>query len=116
MSTLSIPALRHAIENRDGDSLTGFYAEDAEMRIIDQVNPPSSPRRIRGRGEIGAYYADVCGRAMTHSVDFGIATDDRVAFTQSCAYPDGKRVFCSATLELERGKIARQVSVQAWDP
>ena len=29
--------------------------------------------------------------------------------------PDGKGVYCSATIELAGGKIARQVMVQAWD-
>ena len=53
---------------------------------------------------------------MTHRVDFGIAEGDRLAFTQSCNYPDGNRVFCSATLELANGKIVRQTAIQAWDP
>ena len=52
---------------------------------------------------------------MTHRVNSGITEGDRVAFTQTCTYPDGKKVFCSATLELTGGKIARQVSIQAWD-
>ena len=116
MHTLSIPALRQAIETRDGATLTGFYAEDATLRIIDQHNPPGAAREIRGREAIAAYYEDICGRTMTHRVEFGVADGDRIAFTQACTYPDGKRVFCSSTLELRGGLIARQVSVQAWDP
>lgn len=116
MEMLSIPALRRAIESRDGDTLAGFYVDDAVLRIIDQYNPPGCPNEIRGRDAIATYYADVCGRTMTHRVDFGIAEGDRLAFTQTCTYPDGKRVFCSASLELVGGKIARQTSIQAWDP
>jgi hypothetical protein len=52
---------------------------------------------------------------MTHTVEGGIADGDRLAFTQSCAYPDGMKVFCSAMLELKGGKIVRQTVVQAWD-
>jgi ketosteroid isomerase-like protein len=115
METLTIPALRRAIESRDGQTLAGFYADDAELRIIDQMNPPGSPREIKGRAAIAEYYDDVCGRTMTHRVAFGIADGDRAAFTQLCTYPDGNRVFCSSTLELADGKIARQTSVQAWD-
>ena len=85
------------------------------LRIIDQNNPPSHPLEIKGRDAISAYYDDVCGRTMTHRVDTGIAEGDRLAFTQICTYPDGKRVFCAATLELRNGKIVRQVAVQAWD-
>ena len=109
------PALRQAIESRDGKTLAGFYADDALVRIIDQDHPPSRPREIRGRDAIAAYFDDVCGRTMTHRVEAGITDGDRLAFTQACTYPDGKRVFCSATLELAGGKIARQTAVQAWD-
>ncbi|HET6306156.1 MAG TPA: nuclear transport factor 2 family protein [Rhodopila sp.] len=115
METLSVESLRRAIEGRDGRTLASFYAPDAVLRIIDAANPPSRPREIRGRDAIAAYYDDVCGRTMTHQVAFGVAEGDRLAFTQNCTYPDGKRVFCSAALDLEGGRIARQVAVQAWD-
>jgi hypothetical protein len=115
METLSIPALKRAVEGRDGQTLAGFYAKDAVLRIIDAINPPSQPREIKGHDAIAAYYDDVCGRAMTHRVEFGVMAGDRLAFTQDCTYPDGKRVFCSATLDIDGGKIARQVAVQAWD-
>jgi hypothetical protein len=116
MQTTTVPALRRAIEGRDGKTLAGFYADDAVLRIIDQDNPPSRPFEIRGQEAIAAYFDDVCGRAMTHRMETGIEQGDRIAFTQACTYPDGNRVFCSATLELADGKIARQISIQAWDP
>lgn len=116
MSMITVPALRQAIEGRDGKTLAGFYADDAVLQIIDQENPPSKPLEIKGHDAIAAYFDDVCGRAMTHRVENGIAEGDRIAFTQACTYPDGNRVFCSAMLELAGGKITRQVSIQAWDP
>lgn len=115
MNMITIPALRRAIETRDGATLSGFYAEDAELRIIDQAHPPGDPQRIIGGQAIAAYYNDICGRMMTHSVDAGIAEGDRLAFLQTCTYPDGKRVCCSAMIELRHGKILRQTLVQAWD-
>ncbi len=115
MEKLSIPALRHAIENRDGATLARFYADDAVLRIVDQLHPPSGPMEIKGSKAIAKYFDDVCGRAMTHSVDFGITEGERLAFLENCTYPDGKRVCCSATLELKNGKIVREVAVQAWD-
>lgn len=105
-----------AVEGRDGKTLASFYAQDAVLQIIDQENPPSRPREIKGHDAIATHLDDACGRAMTHRVEFGIATADRLAFTQACAYPDGKQVFCSATLEIAAGKIARQTAVQARDP
>jgi len=116
MDAPNITALRRAIEGRDAATLASFYAPDAVLRIIDQNHPPSGPMEVRGKDAITAYYDDVCGRAMIHQVEFGVAEGDRLAFTQGCAYPDGKRVFCSATVELVDGKIMRQTAVQAWDP
>jgi len=115
METLTLSSLRRAIEGREGATLSGFYADDAVLQIVDQDHPPSQPLEIKGHDAIAGYFADVCGRAITHEVAFGIANEDRLAFTQACTYPDGKRVLCSATLQLRQGKIARQVSVQAWD-
>jgi hypothetical protein len=116
METLTVPSLRRAIETRDGQTLAGFYADDATLRIIDQQNPPSRPHEIKGRSAIAEYYDDVCGRTMTHRVDTGLLDGDRLAFTQTCTYPDGKRVFCAANLDLVGGKIVQQISIQAWDP
>jgi SnoaL-like domain len=117
MSTneISVAALKRAIEGRDARTLADFYAEGAVMRIIDRDNPPSKPRELRGKPAIAAYFNDVCSRAMTHTLERGIASNAGIAFTQVCAYPDGVRVFCSAMIELERGKINRQTVVQAWD-
>jgi hypothetical protein len=112
---ITIAALKRAIEGRDARTLSGFYAENATMAIIDQDNPPSRPRELKGKAAITAYYQDVCTRAMTHSVEAGLADDRRIAFTQACAYPDGTHVFCAAMLELADGKISRQTVVQAWD-
>jgi len=94
---------------------SALYGEDAVVQVIDRDNPPSKPRKLEGRSAISAYFDDVYGRDMTHKIESGVAVGKRLAFTQSCAYPDGTRVFCSAMIELKGGKIARQIVVQAWD-
>jgi ketosteroid isomerase-like protein len=113
--TVSATLLKRAIETRDAKTLAALYDEDALLRIIDQENPPSRPRDLRGREAIAAYYDDVCGRAMSHQIDAALASDEALAFTQLCTYPDGAKVFCSAMLSLKDGRIVRQTSVQAWD-
>jgi hypothetical protein len=70
MATLTVPALRRAIETRDGETLAGFCADDAVLRIVDQENPPSKPTEIKGHDAIAAHYADVGGRSMTHRVGY----------------------------------------------
>jgi len=112
---ISLADLKYAIEARDGAALAGLYAEDAVMRIIDRNNPPSRPREIKGKAAIAAFHDDVCSRAVTYTIEAGVADGARLAFTQSCAYPDGVKAFCSAMIELKGGKIVRETVVQAWD-
>lgn len=114
-ATVTGAALKQAIESRDGTALASFYKEDAALEIIDRNNPPSRPREIAGRAAIAAFWDDVCGRAMTHTVETNIADGNTIAFTEACAYPDGTKVFCAAVLTLKDGKIAHQKVVQAWD-
>lgn len=113
--TVTIADLKRAIEGRDAHTLADLYADNAVVRIIDRDNPPSMPRELHGKAAIAAYYDDVCGRAMTHEVETGVADGSHLAFTQACAYEGGSKVFCSAMIELGGGKIVRQTNVQAWD-
>jgi ketosteroid isomerase-like protein len=108
-------ALRRSIEERDAATLLGLYAEDAELHVVDRTDQPSHPKIIRGRAAIGEYYADVCGRDMTHKIERLVVGDDGAAFVQACQYPSGARVLCAAVLDLKDGLITRLSGVQAWD-
>jgi len=108
-------ALKRAIESRDAAALSSFYADDANLRVIDRNNPPSKPRIVRGRTAITTFFDDICSRAMTHEVNTCVSEGNHLAFTQACAYPDGAKVLCLAMVELKAGKIAQQTIVQAWD-
>lgn len=108
-------ALRRSIEERDAAALLRLYADDAELRIADRYDQPSNPRIVRGREAIGWYFADVCGRDITHKIERLVVDDNGAAFVQACTYPSGARVLCTAVLDLRDGLIARQTCVQAWD-
>ena len=108
-------AIKQAIEGRNGRMLASFYAPDAIVSVVDRNNPPSKPRQIRGGAAIDMFWDDICSRAMTHRIEQLITEGNRIAFTQACAYPDGAKVLCMSTVELEGGLIARQTVVQAWD-
>jgi len=112
---VTVAVLKRAIEGRKASALAGFYVDNAVVQIIDRDNPPSKPRNLEGKSAIASYFEDVCGRDMTHKIESGVAVGNRLAFTQSCAYPNGTKVFCSAMADLKGGKISRQVVVQAWD-
>jgi ketosteroid isomerase-like protein len=113
--SVTVAALKRAVEARDAEALASMYADNALLLVIDRDNPPSSPRRLTGKAAISSYFTDVCGRDMTHMIENGVASGNRLAFTQSCTYADGTKVFCSAMLDLKSGKIAQQTVVQAWD-
>jgi SnoaL-like domain len=108
-------ALRRSIEERDAATLLSLYAEDAELHVVDSHDQPSHPKIIRGRAAIGEYYADVCGRDMTHTIERLVVGDTGAAFVQRCQYPSGARVMCAAVLDLSGGLITRLSGVQAWD-
>jgi len=69
MTTVTSPItnLKDAIESRDAEGV--WYADDAVLTILDRDNPPAAPASYRGLEEIGAYYRDICGRNMEHSVE-----------------------------------------------
>ncbi|HEY6750557.1 MAG TPA: nuclear transport factor 2 family protein [Rubrobacteraceae bacterium] len=112
---LDFETLKRAIEQSDADSLTNFYAEDAEVLTVNRNTTPSSPQVLRGKETITEYLADVCGRDMTHRVENEVVGQDRIAFNEACEYPDGLRVLGAVTLEVRDGQIVRQVNVEAWD-
>ena len=108
-------AFRRGIEERDASRLLALYAEDAELHVVDRNDQPSHPKIVRGRAAIGEYFADVCGRDMTHRIERLVVGDGTAAFVQACQYPAGGRVLCLAVLDLRDGLIVRQSGVQAWD-
>ena len=113
--SVTADAMKQAIETRDSAALTAFYADDALLQVIDRNSPPSRPRELKGRKDIGAFLTDICSRDMSHSVDLSMSDDNHLAFSESCTYPDGVKVFCMAAVDLKDGKIVRQKMVQAWD-
>lgn len=64
---LDFGALRFAIEDRDPDALLGFYAEDAELRVVEAGLPGAWPS-IGSAGSTAtpsAHEAAVSGRRTT---------------------------------------------------
>lgn len=113
--TVNGASLKKAIEGRDATTLGNFYADNAVLRIIDRFNTPSHPKELSGSAAIRAYWDDVCGREMTHHVEASASEGPTLALTESCAYPDGTKVFCAAMMDVADGRIVRQTVIQAWD-
>jgi hypothetical protein len=108
--------LRRAIEGHTAANLLSLYADDAEIRVVDRNTQPSHPKVLHGRDEISEMLEDVYSRDIkTHKLEQCVVQDDRVAFTESCEYSDGVRVFAESMVSLRNGKIADQTMIQAWD-
>ncbi|HYH18620.1 MAG TPA: nuclear transport factor 2 family protein [Azospirillum sp.] len=114
-TTFDFGDLKRALEHSDAATLVRLYANDAEMVVVDRNRPPSSPMTLSGKEAIAAFWRDVCARDMTHRVGHEVVGPDRVAFVEECAYPDGCHVMSAMTLDLRDGRIARHLTVQAWD-
>jgi hypothetical protein len=112
---LDVEALRRAYEQRDAELAISFYADDAEVRMVDRNNPPSSPFELHGKEQIAEHLRELFNRDMNHQLQNEVIGEDRVAFNIACQYPEGNRVFCAGMLEVRDGKIVREVGVQAWD-
>jgi hypothetical protein len=110
---LDFEALCLGIERCDPDLILGFYAEDADLSIVNADDPQRSPFELRGRAEIAKHLRATFGPESSHRVEREIVGDDRVTFWEVCEYPDGSRLWVETTLEVSDGKIVRQVDVVA---
>ena len=106
-------ALRLGIERRDPDLLIGFYAEDARLSIVNAAAPHASPFELRGKPEIAKHLRVAFGQEASHRVERELIGEGQVTFREACEYVDGGRVVVETTLEVNDGKIVRQVDVVA---
>lgn len=107
--------LRRGIERGDVEALTGAYAIDATLEVVDASAPPSAPRVLRGRAEIRRFHDDIACRDMVHRLDMVVVGAGAAAYLERCSYPDGTGVVVASTMELRGPVVARQVMVQSWD-
>jgi SnoaL-like protein len=110
---LDFEALRLRIERCDPDPMLGFYADDAELIIVDADSPRTPPFELHGRSEVAKHLRAVYGQRASHRVERASVAEGRVTFREACEYPDGSRVLVETTLEVRDGKIVRQVDAVA---
>ncbi len=102
---IDIEALRHAYEQRDVDLMLGFYADDAQLRIVNRLHPPSNPYELRGKDQIAEFQRRIFARDIKHRLEREVVGENRVAFHVACEYPSGERLLDAMVLELdESGK------------
>jgi hypothetical protein len=113
---LDFDTLRLGIERSDPELVLGFYAEGAELSIVNAGPPQGAPFELRGKAEIAKHLRATFGQEASHQVEREAAVgEDRVRFREACEYSDGSRIVVETTLEVRYSKIVRQVDVVAKD-
>jgi hypothetical protein len=110
---LDFGTLRLAIERCDTDLLLGFYAEEAQLSIVNAEARRSTPFELCGKDEIAKHLRAVYGQGASHRVEGEVVGEDLVTFREACEYPDGIRVWVETTLEVHDGMIVLQADVVA---
>jgi len=108
-------AFAHALVERDADALAALFADDAVLTMHDKDHPPAAPLVLHGRDAIHAWYREVCGRNVDHTVPTIIDSAHGFAFEEQCRYPSGEGVVCLAVATVESGLITRLTASQTWD-
>ena len=111
-----LDSFKRGYEEWDIEALLGLYADDVELVQIDRDNPPSSPRTRHGKEVFKGMFEHCAAAGVKATVENGVADDNRAAVTVTCEFPGGRRVVANGILELDGGRIARELDVQSGDP
>jgi ketosteroid isomerase-like protein len=115
-AAFDVATFKRAYEEWDIEALLALYADDVELVQIDRDNPPSSPRTRQGQDVLRGMLEHCAGAGVVARVENNIAAGDRAAATITCEFPGGRRVLANAILELEGGRIVRELDVLSGDP
>jgi hypothetical protein len=113
--TFDFEAFRRAFVGKDAGAWAAFYADDAEWLEYRHTNPPRSPNRMVGRDAIAAFVTAVSSAPLTIDIADDVVSDERIAFSVTATFPDGRRIIEHVIAEHRDGRIVRQVDVEAWD-
>ena len=103
-------------EQWDVPALLALYDDDVELTQIDPENPPDNPKVTRGRDVLQGMFEFGATHGVTASVEHVVVAADRAAATVTCVLPDGRHVVANCILEIDDGRIVREIDVVASDP
>jgi ketosteroid isomerase-like protein len=116
IQSFDVATFKRAYEEWDIESLLALYADELELVQIDRDNPPSAPRTRQGRDVLRGMLEHCAGAGVSASVENTVADGNRAAATITCVFPGGRRVLANAILEVEDGRITRELDVLSGDP
>jgi ketosteroid isomerase-like protein len=115
-ASFDVATFKLAYEQWDIEALLGLYTDDVELIQIDRDHPPSSPRTRHGRDVMRGMLEHCAGAGVVATVENTIGDEKRAAATITCEFPGGRRVLANAILEIEDGRIVRELDVLSGDP
>ena len=115
-TAFDLEAFSRGYEEWDVDALLGLYADEVELVQIDRDNPPSSPRTRHGKDVLRGMLEHCAAAGVTATVENAVADEDRAAATITCEFPGGRKVMANAILDLEQGRIVRELDILSGDP
>jgi ketosteroid isomerase-like protein len=115
-ATFDLDTLRRGYEEWDVEALLGLYADDVELIQIDRDNPPSAPRSRHGSDVFRGMLEHCAAADVRATVENAVAGEDRAAATITCEFPGGRRVVANSIMEIEGGRIVRELDVLSGDP
>jgi SnoaL-like protein len=115
-TSFDIATFKRAYESWDVQALLELYADELELIQIDRDNPPSAPRTRQGRDVLKGMLEHCAAAGVVVTVDNTLAGEDRAAATITCEFPGGRKVLANAILELEDGRVVRELDVLSGDP
>jgi ketosteroid isomerase-like protein len=115
-ASFDLDTLRRGYEEWDVEALLDLYADDVELIQIDRDHPPSSPRTRQGKEMFRGMFEHCAAAGVRATVENAVAYEDRAAATITCEFPGGRKVMANAILDLEQGRIVRELDILSGDP
>jgi|SRR5919108_6026267 hypothetical protein len=115
-TSFQVETFKRAYEEWDVETLLDLYADELELIQIDRDNPPSSPRSRHGKEVLRGMLEHCAAAGVVATVENTVAGEERAAATITCMFPGGRKVLANAILEVENGRIVRELDVLSGDP
>lgn len=114
-STFSLDAYKRGYKTWDVETLVSLYADEVEQIQLDDATPPSAPGVYRGKERLEEMFRRCKENGVKATVENPVPGTERAAATVTCEFPSGRRVVANVILELEDGKIVRELVTSARD-
>jgi ketosteroid isomerase-like protein len=115
-ASFDVATFKRTYEEWDIEPLLALCADDVALIQIDRDNPPSAPRTRHGRDVLRGMLEHCAGAGVVATVENTVADEHRAAATITCEFPGGRRVLANAILEIEDGRVVRELDVLSGDP